>query len=151
MPEVAHNTFSLIVPTINEAGNIDTLLTEVTVALSQTEYEYEIIVVDDGSTDGTVEKVRDWGARDSRVRLLSRHGERGLAGAVLYGWSQGGHRSHQQQSRVEHGPSPRRLRVAGGNREHAAHHRPRHHEDHTPHQSHGRVDAGLRRRKEMLH
>lgn len=88
MPEVADNTFSLIVPTLNEAGNIDTLLTEVTAALSQTHYEYEIIVVDDGSTDGTVERVREWSMRDARVRLLSRAGERGLAGAVLYGWSQ---------------------------------------------------------------
>ncbi|MGO8794732.1 MAG: polyprenol monophosphomannose synthase [Candidatus Sulfotelmatobacter sp.] len=88
MPEVNEKTFSLIVPTLNEAGNIDTLLSQVTVALSQTEFEYEIIVVDDGSADGTIERVGDWGARDSRVRLLSRAGERGLAGAVLYGWSQ---------------------------------------------------------------
>lgn len=88
MPEVTEKTFSLIVPTINEAGNIETLLTEVSAALSQTNYDYEIIVVDDGSTDGTVEKVRNWAARDCRVRLLSRSGERGLAGAVLYGWSQ---------------------------------------------------------------
>ncbi len=88
IPGVPDNTFALVVPTLNEAGNIDNLLSALTNALSQTNYEYEIVVVDDGSTDGTVEKVRDWSKVDSRIRVLSRTGERGLAGAVLYGWSQ---------------------------------------------------------------
>lgn len=85
---VSENHFSLVVPTLNEAGNIDQLLTALTDALRGTPYEYEIVVVDDGSTDGTVERVRDWTKRDARVRLFSRTGGRGLAGAVLYGWSQ---------------------------------------------------------------
>jgi len=85
---VFENHFSLVVPTLNEAGNIDQLLTALTDALRETPYEYEIVVVDDGSTDGTVERVRDWTKRDARVRLFSRTGERGLAGAVLYGWGQ---------------------------------------------------------------
>jgi len=87
-PGVSENHFSLVVPTLNEAGNIDKLLTALTDALRETPYEYEIVVVDDGSTDGTVERVRDWTKRDARVRLFSRTGERGLAGAVLYGWGQ---------------------------------------------------------------
>jgi dolichol-phosphate mannosyltransferase len=87
-PGVSENVFTLVVPTLNEAGNIDKLLTALIDALSETQYEYEIVVVDDGSTDGTVERVRDWTERDSRVRLISRAGERGLAGAVLCGWSQ---------------------------------------------------------------
>jgi dolichol-phosphate mannosyltransferase len=85
---VSQNHFSLVVPTLNEAGNVDKLLIELTVALSETPLKYEIVVVDDGSIDGTVELVRDWAQRDARVRLFSRTGERGLAGAVLYGWSQ---------------------------------------------------------------
>jgi len=88
IPGFSENSLALVVPTLNEAGNINKLLGDVTEALSATRYEYEIIVVDDGSTDGTVEQVRRWTKQDSRVRLLSRAGERGLAGAVLYGWSQ---------------------------------------------------------------
>ncbi len=88
IPGTSENTFALVVPTLNEAGNIDKLLSALSDALSDTQYEYEIIVVDDGSTDGTVDKVRSWSMRDSRIRVLSRVGERGLAGAVLYGWSQ---------------------------------------------------------------
>jgi dolichol-phosphate mannosyltransferase len=86
IPGASEKYFSLVVPTLNESGNIDQLLTAVSDALSHTQYEYEIVVVDDGSTDGTVEKVRGWTKRDPRIRILSRAGERGLAGAVLYGW-----------------------------------------------------------------
>ena len=69
---------------------VDTVLGEVSAVLSGTRYEYEIVVVDDGSTDGTVEKVREWTRRDPRIRFVARAGERGLAGAVLEGWSQSG-------------------------------------------------------------
>ena len=85
---VALKDFALIIPTLNEAENIDAILSSVTHALSSTEHKYEIIVVDDGSTDDTVSNVRAWMQKDSRVRILCRDGERGLAGAVLHGWSQ---------------------------------------------------------------
>ena len=88
IPGSSEKSFALVVPTLNEAGNIDTLLGKLTAVLTKTDYEYEIVVVDDGSTDGTVEKVRDWAKRDSRIGIFSRAGQRGLAGAVLYGWSQ---------------------------------------------------------------
>jgi dolichol-phosphate mannosyltransferase len=88
IPGVSENRFALVVPTLDETGNIDRVLSELTAALSETQYEYEILVVDDGSTDGTVKQVRDWAKLDPRIRLISRAGERGLAGAVLYGWSQ---------------------------------------------------------------
>jgi dolichol-phosphate mannosyltransferase len=90
IPGVAENRFALVVPTLNEAGNIDQLLTSITDALSDSPNEYEVIVVDDGSTDGTVELVREWSKQDGRIQVFSRVGERGLAGAVLYGWSQSG-------------------------------------------------------------
>ena len=87
IPGFCEKSLALVVPTLNEAGNIDTLLSELTRVLKTTEYEYEIVVVDDGSTDGTAERVREWVKRDVRIRILRRAGQRGLAGAVLYGWS----------------------------------------------------------------
>ena len=86
-PGFLQETFALIIPTLNEAGNIDNVLDKASSALASTECDYEIVIVDDGSADGTVEKVMRWSRRDPRIRLLSRSGERGLAGAVLYGWS----------------------------------------------------------------
>ncbi len=47
---------------------------------------YEIVVVDDDSCDGTGEAVSAIGAQDPRVRLLVRKGQRGLSGAILHGW-----------------------------------------------------------------
>lgn len=47
---------------------------------------YEVIVVDDDSRDGTEQIVDEAARQDSRIRLLVRKDERGLAGAVIYGW-----------------------------------------------------------------
>jgi len=88
IPGFSEKTLAVILTTFNESGNITKLHTELTDALCEIRFEYEIVVVDDGSTDGTVEQVRQWSKQDPRIRLLMRAGERGLAGAVLYGWSQ---------------------------------------------------------------
>ena len=79
--------FALVVPTLNEAGNIETLLGMVQHALEPLGVNYEIIVVDDGSSDGTAELVQQYAEADRRIRILSRRGERGLAGAVIHGWN----------------------------------------------------------------
>lgn len=76
----------LVVPTLNEAGNIPVLLGRIHDTMSSTEVDYEIIVVDDDSHDGTADVVSEHAKKDSRVRLFVRKGARGLAGAVIYGW-----------------------------------------------------------------
>jgi dolichol-phosphate mannosyltransferase len=77
---------ALIIPTLCEAENIARLLPQVRAALDPLEIDYEILVVDDDSSDGTGDAVRAIGREDPRVRLLVRKGQRGLSGAVLDGW-----------------------------------------------------------------
>lgn len=78
--------FCLVIPTLNEAGNIPVLLDRAQAALAPLGIDYEILIVDDDSQDGTATVVQQYAREDSRIRLLVRKGERGLAGAVIYGW-----------------------------------------------------------------
>lgn len=77
---------ALTIPTLREAENLSGLLDHVRSILDPLRIPYEIIVVDDDSCDGTEEIVTAISKKDPRVRLLIRKGERGLSGAVLYGW-----------------------------------------------------------------
>jgi dolichol-phosphate mannosyltransferase len=79
--------FTLVVPTLNEAGNIGPLLSSLQDVMEEIPLRCGVTIVDDGSTDGTCDVVNAYGARDRRIRLLRRAGERGLAGAILDGWA----------------------------------------------------------------
>ena len=76
----------LVIPTLNEAGNIGTLLDSIRENLDAHGANYEIIVVDDDSRDGTDLVVAGYAERDPRIKLRIRKGQRGLAGAVIHGW-----------------------------------------------------------------
>jgi dolichol-phosphate mannosyltransferase len=78
--------FALIIPTLNEAENIGGLIDHVRRVLDPLNIAYEIVVVDDDSKDGTGDVVNALSAQDKRVRLVVRKGQRGLSGAILYGW-----------------------------------------------------------------
>jgi len=86
MSSLVSEKFALVVPTLNESGNIERLLNEVSESLQPLNLPYEIIVVDDNSTDNTSEIVLNYSHKDPRVRLLVRKEEKGLAGAVIHGW-----------------------------------------------------------------
>jgi dolichol-phosphate mannosyltransferase len=77
---------ALVVPTLCEAPNIPPLLERVRAVLDPLDFDYEILIVDDDSCDGTAEIVSAIAQEDPRVRLLVRKGQRGLSGAVLHGW-----------------------------------------------------------------
>lgn len=74
---------SVVIPTKNEAGNVESLLARLNVALAG--IDWEAIFVDDNSTDGTPELLTRIAQGDRRVRLIRRIGRRGLSSAVVEG------------------------------------------------------------------
>jgi dolichol-phosphate mannosyltransferase len=73
---------TIVVPTFNERANIPLLIERLSHLLT---CDWEVIVVDDNSPDGTAAAARTIGEQDSRVRCIRRIGRRGLAGACLEG------------------------------------------------------------------
>lgn len=88
MTSLPREKLGLVIPTLNEAGNIPALLDRLSAALAQVPIDCEFIIVDDGSTDGTADVARAYSQHDGRVRVFVRNGERGLSGAVIHGWAQ---------------------------------------------------------------
>jgi glycosyltransferase involved in cell wall biosynthesis len=74
---------SLIVPAYNAADYIDESVNSILDALTALEQPFELIVVCDGSTDGTPDRVR--GILDPRVRTLTYRENRGKGYAICLG------------------------------------------------------------------
>src|SRR5215472_1808907 len=79
--------FTLVIPTLNEAGNIVAALDRAVGALTKVEMPWDILVVDDESSDGTFGIVEGYHQSEPRVQSVSRIRQRGLAGAITYGWA----------------------------------------------------------------
>lgn len=80
--------FSLVIPTYNEADTIAPLCAQVEEVLTRAGIEFEIIIVDDNSPDGTWKIAADLALGHGAIRLIRRMNEKGLATAVLAGWAQ---------------------------------------------------------------
>jgi glycosyltransferase involved in cell wall biosynthesis len=78
---------TIIVPAYNEEESIAATLADIQAVMSRQAMEYEIVVVDDGSTDGTADAVR----REASVRLLQHHTNRGYGAAIKTGIRQAAH------------------------------------------------------------
>jgi glycosyltransferase involved in cell wall biosynthesis len=61
---------SIVIPVLNEAGNLDPLYSQLIDVLTKTNKAYEIIFVDDGSTDSSFENLRKLHKQDDRVRVI---------------------------------------------------------------------------------
>ena len=76
---------SIVLPVFNEAQSLPVLWEELQAMLKTVEDSAEVIVVDDGSTDTSVDFVRLLQVTDSRVRLIRLAQNRGLSSALAAG------------------------------------------------------------------
>ncbi|MFH0799760.1 MAG: glycosyltransferase family 2 protein [Pseudomonadota bacterium] len=78
---------SVIVPFLNERENLPQLQAELIAALSGTGRSFEIIFVDDGSTDGGADLVGELSGKDSRVKLIQFTRNFGQTAALAAGFA----------------------------------------------------------------
>src|SRR5262245_44719331 len=77
---------TVVIPCFDEEHRVDACLEEVTRFLDHLDgVEAEVVVVDDGSRDGTAARVRAWSERRAGVRLVALPENRGKGEAVREG------------------------------------------------------------------
>ena len=73
----------VVLPTYNERGNLRGMVARLDQALAG--IDFEVIVVDDNSPDGTSDEARQIAQEDGRVHVIQRIGRRGLSSAAIEG------------------------------------------------------------------
>lgn len=79
---------SVLVPVKDEEESVRELATRVTAVLDRLGRSFELIFIDDGSGDGTVQRIREAHAADSRVKLVRLRRNFGKAAALSAGFDQ---------------------------------------------------------------
>jgi dolichyl-phosphate beta-glucosyltransferase len=77
--------FSIIIPAYNESARVGSTLEKVVAHAAEKRWDAEIIVVDDGSSDSTVEIIRSYAEKNPSLRLLQNPGNRGKGYSVRNG------------------------------------------------------------------
>jgi dolichol-phosphate mannosyltransferase len=81
----------VVVPTFNERDNLQAIVRDILAYLVT-----DVLVVDDGSPDGTGEVAAALAATDPRIRVLHRQGKQGLGTAYLAGFADAAARGYER-------------------------------------------------------
>ncbi|MED5374489.1 MAG: glycosyltransferase family 2 protein [Myxococcota bacterium] len=82
---MASQSISIVFPAFNEAENIERSVQSAVQVMEALERSFEVIVVDDGSSDTTRAKVDACAAKDPRVRCIHHPSNRGYGAALRTG------------------------------------------------------------------
>jgi glycosyltransferase involved in cell wall biosynthesis len=83
--KMATPQLSIVIPAYNESARIEQTLERVMACVDGQGWDAEVLVVDDGSTDRTVEIVHAWMERYPRLHLIQNEGNRGKGYSVRNG------------------------------------------------------------------
>lgn len=78
---------SFVIPTLNEHGNITRLIERINKIIKKINLDYEIIVIDDNSTDGTIEAVKNLQKIQENLNLFVREKPQGIGSAHIEGYN----------------------------------------------------------------
>jgi dolichol-phosphate mannosyltransferase len=76
---------SVVIPAHNEAGSIEATVSALVSTLDRESVDYEVLVVDDASSDGTKQLVDKMGERNARIRVIASDLPRGFGYTVRAG------------------------------------------------------------------
>jgi len=80
------NSLSVVLPTLNEKDSLEILIPSIIEKLASQEIEkYEILIVDDGSEDGTQQFIEQYNLIDKNVKLLLRNDQKSLPKSIFHG------------------------------------------------------------------
>lgn len=79
-------SLSVVLPAFNEAQNLAATVAGALAVLPQLSARFEVLIVDDGSRDGTAEVCRDLTSRNGGVHVLRHSRNRGYGGALRTGF-----------------------------------------------------------------
>jgi len=80
-------SLSIVLPAYNEQTNVASAVQQVSSVAQRLEMDYEIILVNDGSTDRTGKIARELAERVPHLRLVEHHPNRGYGGALKAGFA----------------------------------------------------------------
>ena len=69
-PRPSPARLSLVIPVYNEEAAVDFLRAEVERFMGEVASEMEVILVNDGSSDRTIDKIVAWAAEDRRIKVI---------------------------------------------------------------------------------
>jgi glycosyltransferase involved in cell wall biosynthesis len=78
--------FSIVIPVFNEAESIDELLSSIEATMARLDASFEVIVVDDGSTDATLDRLQALARTRGWIRIASFRRNLGKAPALTCGF-----------------------------------------------------------------
>ena len=76
---------SIIIPVYNEADNVESLYHEIMSTLSDQPYQFEVIFVDDGSTDNTASRLMALSKSHANLRIVCHKNNFGQSAALISG------------------------------------------------------------------
>lgn len=84
---VSFQKISIVIPLLNEEESLQPLLNEIRKALKPINKPYEVLFIDDGSTDNSLKIIKEFARTDNRIKYISFRKNYGKSAALQVGFS----------------------------------------------------------------